>query len=157
SRSAAAAASAAASAAAGRVVAAALAAAPAVGDTFGVRQLVPQAALEPAAEPGQLRGIQAELLLLRHLDRDWLQRRYERRAAQRPAAGPVAADHLRLVADADLPHLDAHAEFAGQLAHQLAEIHAPLGREVEDQPRAVELHLDPGELHAEPPLANLQR
>src|SRR5262245_58267951 len=143
--------------AAGRVVAGAFAAAPSVRDPFGVRQLVPQTALQAAAEARQLGGVQAELLLLRHLDRHGFERREERRAAERTAARPVAADHLRLVADADLPHLDTHAELAGQFAHQLAEIHATLGCEVEDHPRTVELHLDAGELHAEPSLANFQR
>ena len=46
----------------------------------------------------------------------------------------VAAEHLRLVADADLPHLDARAELGRQLPHQLAEIDAAFGREIEDEP-----------------------
>src|SRR3989442_15787055 len=51
-------AAAAAGTAARRVVAAAFAAAAAVVHTLGVRQLVPQAAFEPAAEAGQLRRIE---------------------------------------------------------------------------------------------------
>ena len=76
--------------------------------------------------PDSFDGIEAEILLLGHLDRDRLERREKRRAAKRPAAGAVAADHLGLVADAHLPHLDARAELGGQLAHQLAEIDARL-------------------------------
>src|SRR5262249_6810192 len=125
-------------AAAGRIVAAALVAAAAVHDPLRVRQLVAQAALQPAAESGQLRGIEAQVLLLGHLDRDRLERLQERRAAQRAPAGAVAADHLGFVADADLAHLDPRAEFAGELAHQLAEIDAAVGGEVEHQLRSVE-------------------
>src|SRR5262245_7004693 len=101
----------AAGAAAGRIVAAALVSTAAVDDALRVRQLVPQAALQAAAQPRQLRRVETEVLLLRHLDRDWLEGLQEGRAAQRPAAGAVAADHLGFVADADLAHLDARAEF----------------------------------------------
>ena len=78
------------------------------------------------------------------------------RAAQRPAARSVAAHHARLVAHADLPHLDAGAELGGQLAHEVPEIDAPLGREVEHQPRAVVELLDARELHREAALADLE-
>src|SRR6266481_5657461 len=81
---------AAAGAAAGRIVAATLAAASAVPHSFGVREFVAQAALESPAESGQLRGIETQLLLLRHLDRDRLERLQKRRAAERPAARAVA-------------------------------------------------------------------
>ena len=45
---------------------------------------------------------------------------------------PQAAHHAGLVAHADLAHVDAHAEVRGQLAHELAEVHALLRLEVED-------------------------
>ena len=64
---------------------------------------------------------------------------------------------MRLVADADLPHLDARPEVRGQLAHQLAEIDAAFGGEIEDQPRAVEQLLDPRQLHRQAALADLQQ
>ena len=140
-----------------RVVAAAFAAAAAVLHAFGVGQLVAQAALQPAAQARQLRRVEAQLLLLRHLDRHRLERRQKRRAAERTAARAVAADHLRFVAHADLPHLDARAELRRELAHELAEIDAAFGREIEDQPRTVERLLDARELHAEAALADLQR
>src|SRR5689334_1350231 len=108
--------------AAARIVAAAFAAAAAVDDAVGVRQLVSQAALETAAQTGQLRRIQAEVLLLRHLDRDRLERGEKRGAAQRPPARSVAAEHLRLVAHANLAHLDACVELGGQLADKFAEV-----------------------------------
>ena len=44
-----------------------------------------------------------------------------------------------------------------ELAHELAEVDAAVGGEVEDQLRAVERLLDPRELHAEPALADLQQ
>src|SRR5262245_46563894 len=98
---AAAAARAAACATAAGIVAAALVAAAAVLDAFGVRQLVAEAAFQSSAEAGELRRIQAQVLLLRHLDGDRLERMQERRAAQRTSARAVAADQLRFVAHAD--------------------------------------------------------
>src|SRR5437868_435404 len=142
--------------AARRVVAAAFAPASAVLHAFRVRQLVAQAALQAPAQPRELRRVEAQLLLLHHLDRDRLEGLQERRAAERPAAGAVAAVHLRFVADADLPHLDPRAELRGELAHELPEVDAALRREIEDQLRAVERLLDARELHAEPALADLE-
>src|SRR4051812_9824334 len=145
---------AAATATAAWIVAASLASAPAVHDAFGIGQLVPEAAFQPSTQARQLGGIQAEILLLRHLDRHRLEGGQERRAAKRTSAGAVAADQLRLVTHADLPHLDARPKFGSQLAHQLAEIDAAVSGEVEDQLRSVERLLDAGELHAEPALAD---
>src|SRR5581483_73801 len=147
----------AAGAAARRVVAAAFAAASAVHDAFGVRQFVAQAALQPAAQARKFRRIQAEILLLRHFDRDRLERLEEGRAAQRPAARAVAAEHLRLVANTDLPHLDPGAELAGKLPDELAKIDAAICGEIKDQLRSVEGLLDTGQLHAEPAFAYLER
>src|SRR4051812_42047348 len=144
-------------AAAAGIVAAAFAAAAAVLHAFRVRQLVAQAALQPAAQPRQLRRVQAQVLLLGHLDRDRLERLQERRAAERPAAGAVAAVHLRFVAHADLPHLDPRAEFGGELAHQFPEIDAAVGGEIENQLRPVERLLDARQLHAEAALADFQQ
>src|SRR5690606_6335927 len=89
-----------------------------------VRQLIAEAALQPPARAGQPRRAQVELLPLGHPDRDGLEAGQPRGAAQRTPARAVPAEHPRLVADADLPHLDAHPEGRGQVAHQLAEIHA---------------------------------
>src|SRR5262245_19938778 len=148
----AAAATAAGSASAG-VVAPALAAAAAMSHAFGIGQLVTQAAFQAAAQSGQLRGIQAELLLLGHLDGDRLERRQPRGAAERPATRPVPADHLRLVADADLPHFDAGVKLGRQLADELAEVDTAVSGEVEGQLRAVERQLDARELHHEAALS----
>src|SRR5512135_1212360 len=102
------------------IVAAAFAAAAAVHLPFRVRQLVSEAAFQAPAEAGQLGRVEAEILLLRHLDRHGLERREERRAAERPPARAVAAEHLGLVADADLAKLDARAEFGGEIADEIA-------------------------------------
>ena len=96
------------------------------------------------------------MLLLGHLDRHRLERAQPGRAAQRPAARAVAAEHLRLVADANLAHLDAHPEVRGQIAHQLAEVDARLGRVIEDEARAVEHVLDLRQLHRQAALADLE-
>src|SRR5580704_17587100 len=73
-------------AASARIVAAVFAAAPAVDDALGVGQLVPQTALQPPAEARQLRRVEAQVLLLRHLDGHRLKRHQEGRTAKRPAA-----------------------------------------------------------------------
>src|SRR6187549_3228968 len=84
----------------GRVVAAAFAAAAAMHLPLGVGKLIPQAALQPPAQARELRGIEAQVLLLGHLDRHRLEGRQKGRTAERPAARTVAANHLRLVAHA---------------------------------------------------------
>src|SRR4051812_38108688 len=143
-------------AAAGRGRAMAAVGAAAVLDAIAVGQFIAEAAFQAAALPRELRGVQAELLLLGHLDRDRLERRQERRAAERPSARTVAAEHLGLVAHADLAHLDADVEVAGEVAHQLAEIDARLRGVIEDQPRAVERVLDARQLHRQSALADFQ-
>src|SRR5262249_46895408 len=126
-------------------------------NAFRVWQLVAKTAFQPAAEARELRRVEAEVLLLGHLDRHRLERVEERGAAERAAAGAVAAVHLGLVAHADLAHLDARAEFGGELADQLAEIDAAVGGEIENQLRAVERLLHARELHAEAALPNFQQ
>src|SRR5262252_1283076 len=144
-------------AAAAWIIAAAFAAAAAVLNAFRIRQLVAETAFQSAAQARELRRVEAQVLLLGHLDRHRLERVEKRRAAERPAAGPVAAVHLGFVTHTDLPHLDTRTEFGGKLAHELAEIDAAVGGEVENQLRAVERLLDARELHAEAALANLQQ
>ena len=109
--------------------------------------LVLQAAHEPAAQAGDLRRIQRQVLLLRHLDGHRLEVAQERAAADGPPAGAQTAQHLRLVAHADLAQLDAHLEHAGQILHQLAEVHAAVGGEIEDDLGVVEGVLHAHQLH----------
>ena len=63
------------------------------------------------------------------------------------AADAKAADHLALVAHADLAQLDAGVEDAGQILDQLAEVHAAVGGEVEHDLGAVEGILGLHQLH----------
>src|SRR5207237_4698300 len=97
-------------------------------------QFVAQAALQPPAKTEEPRWIQTEVLLLGHLDRHWLEAVQPRRAAQRPATRPVAAEHLRLVSCPDLAHFDARVELGGQFANELAEIDTAFGGKVENHP-----------------------
>src|SRR5258706_15368345 len=101
--------------AAGRVAAPAFVAAAAATHALRVRQLVAEAALEPAAQAGEPRRIQAQVLLLGHFDRDRLECVQPGGAAQRPAARSVAAEHLGFVARADLAHLDARVVLGSEL------------------------------------------
>ena len=109
--------------------------------------LVLQAAHQPAAQAGNLGGVQREVLLLGHLDGHGLEVAQERAAADGPAAGAESAQHLRLVAHADLAQLDAHFEHRGQILHQLAEVHAAVGCEIEDDLGVVEGVLHADQLH----------
>ena len=106
-----------------------------------------QAAHQPAADPGNFRGIEGEILFLRHADGHRLEVAEEHRAAQRPAAAAHAAHELRLVAHANLSELDARAKHGGQILDELAEVNAPVRREVEDDLIQVERALDIDEFH----------
>ena len=113
--------SAAARTAPGRVIATAFTATAAVLNAFRVRQFVPEAAFQTTAEARQLRRVETQTLLLGHLDRDRIERREKRRAAERPPARAVAAEHLGLVTDAYLPHLDTDVQFTGELSYEFPE------------------------------------
>ena len=77
------------------------------------------------------------------------------RAAERTAADAEAAEHFGLVAHADLTQLDAGAEHAREVAHELAKVHAPLGGEEEHDLAAVKAALHAHELHVQPALGDL--
>ena len=109
-------------------------------DVVGV--LVDEAALEAAALARDLRRVEREVLILRHLDRDGRELRQERRAAELAPARADAAHHLGLVAHAHLAHLDARVNAAREVAHEVAEIDALLGREVERRAVAATVQLD---------------
>ena len=89
--------------------------------------LVAQTAHESAAESRDLQGVEREVLLLGHADRHGLELAPEPHAAQLLAAVAQPADHPRLVAHADLAHVDARVEPAREVADQVAEVHALLG------------------------------
>src|SRR6266478_3094681 len=78
--------------------------------------LVAEAALEPPAHAGELRGVERQTLLLRHPDRHGLELLQPRGAAQLAPARTDPARNLGLVARADLLHVDARAQQLAQLA-----------------------------------------
>lgn len=110
--------------------------------------LVAQAAEQPPAGAGDLRRVEAEALVLGDLEPDGAQLR-EPGAAQLAPAAPDPVEPLGLVADPDLAQFDARAERRREVAHQVAEVHAPLGGEVDREPVAVPLPLRVAHLHLE--------
>ena len=122
--------------------------------SVGLR-LVLQAAHQPPAAARDLRRVEGQVLVLCHFDRNRREFAQPGVAAQRPAAAPDAAEQLRLVADADLPELDARAENAGQVLHELAEINPSVGREIEENLAVVKGVLRLDELHVEPSCGDL--
>src|SRR5881392_439307 len=116
--------------------------------------LVAQAALEPPAHAGELRGVERQALLLRHPDRHGLELLQPRGAAQLAPARADSARHLGLVARADLLHLDARAQQLAQLAPQVAEVDPLLAREEEGDLARVEGRLGLDQLDREVPAAH---
>src|SRR5437773_1166037 len=116
--------------------------------------LVAQAALEPPAHAGELRGVERQALLLRHPDRHRLELLQPRGAAQLAPARADSARHLGLVARADLLHLDARAQQLAQLAPQVAEVDPLLAREEEGDLARVEGRLGLDQLDREVPAAH---
>src|SRR5436190_2202853 len=90
-------------------------------------QLIRQAAHEPPARARDLAGVQGELLLARHLERDRVEILEPGGAAERAPARPAAVHAPRLVAHPDLAQLDPGVKLGGQVLHQLAEIDPVLG------------------------------
>ena len=109
--------------------------------------LVFQAAHQTAANTGDLRRIERKVLVLGQVDGDRMKVVEVGRAAQLTAAAAEAADHLRLVAHADLAQLDTGAEHAGQILDQLAEVYAAVRSEVEQQLVHVERAFRGHEVH----------
>src|SRR5207249_1343349 len=93
--------------------------------------LVPQAAHEPPARARDLRRIERQPLILGHAEIHRAQFRQPRRRTVLPAAAADAVEPLGLVALANLLQLDPRAEHRRQLTHERAEIHAPLGGEIQ--------------------------
>ena len=106
-----------------------------------------QAAHQPPAHAGNLRGVQGKALLLGHFDGDGLKIAQKSGAAQRATAQPQPAHHLCFVAHADLAQLDARAENGSQILDQHAEIHALVGCKIEQNLGIVERVLAADQLH----------
>ena len=99
--------------------------------------LIFQAAHQPSAGAGDLGGIQAEILGLGHLDGDGQEPVQKLGAAEGPPADAETAHHFGLVPDADLTQLDPGPEHAGQIPHQLPEVHPTIGGKEENDLTAV--------------------
>ena len=117
-------------------------------------ELVAQAAHEAAARAADLVGVERQVLLLGHADGDRLEAAAEARAAQLLAAVAEAAHEGRLLAHAHLAHVDAFVQLAGQVAHELAEVHALVGGEVAHDLLAAEEVLHAHGLHVEAALGD---
>ena len=99
--------------------------------------LIFQAAHQPSAGAGDLGGIQAEILGLGHLDGDGQEPVQKLGAAEGPPADAETAHHFGLVPDTDLTQLDPSPEHAGQIPHQLPEVHPAIGGKEENNLTAV--------------------
>ena len=109
--------------------------------------LIFQAAHQPPAGAGDLGGIQAEVLGLRHLDGNGQKPVQKLGTAEGPPADAKSPDHLGLVPHADLPELDAGPEHGGQVPHQLPEVYPAVGGEVEYDLVSVKAGGDVHQLH----------
>ena len=103
--------------------------------------LIVQAALQLGAHAGQLLRVERDVLNACGIGRNAGEVFHPRGAAQLAAAGPRAANAPRLLACADLLHLDAHVERVGQHLDELAKVHPLVGNIVEDGLVAVALIL----------------
>ena len=119
------------------------------------RLLVVEAAHQAAAGAGDLGGIQAEILRLCHFDGHGLEILQKFPAAEGAAADAQTADHLGLVAHADLAQLYAGAQDGGQRLYQLTEVHPSVRREKEEDLAAVKGIFRGNELHFQPQLRDL--
>ncbi len=108
---------------------------------------VRQAAHQPATGAGNLRRVEREVLILGELQGDRLDLPEPGGAAEFSTATPHPTEQRGLVADADLPQLDACAERTRQIANELAEIHPTFGGEVEGELVPVPLPFRLGDLH----------
>ena len=91
-----------------------------------------QTAHQTAADTGNLRRIQGQALVLRHADRHRLEVTKEGCAAQRTTAAANTAEHLCLIAHANLTQLDTGAENGSKVLYQLTEINTAISSEVEN-------------------------
>ena len=111
--------------------------------------LVSETAEESAARTGYLRGIEREVLLLRHLDGHLYKVGEEARTAVLSTAYCESAHHLRLVADTDLAQLDTCMEGGCQILYKLSEVDSCFSGEVEDELRVIECVLGSNKAHIE--------
>ena len=114
-----------------------------------------QTAHQPPAGAGDLGGVQAQILGLGHFNGHRHELVHIGGAAEGPTADAKAAQHFGLIPDADLPQLNAGAEYPGQILYQFTEIHTAVGSEEEQDLAAVKAALHPHQLHLQPVLQDL--
>src|SRR5581483_10388434 len=113
------------------------------------RVFVTQAALEPAADALRGVGREREALDLRHAQRHRLEDAQEGRAAERAPADARAAARARALAGAELAELDARLRLRLEVARELAQVDAILGRVVDEEALAREELLRADDPHGE--------
>src|SRR5215813_4374507 len=116
-------------------------------------ELVEQAALEPAAVAEEPAVREGHVLGLGHLDGNGVEALEIRRAAELAAAGTDAVHELGRIARPDLPHLDAGVELVGEVADEIAEVHALLRAEEHGDPAMARIDLHVHDLEPEPAAA----
>src|SRR5690606_9130370 len=114
--------------------------------------LVLEAAKEPAASTADLCRIERESLVLGEAQVDGPRFGEPGAAAEFAAAATDAAEPGRLVAPADLPHLDPGAIPGGEFAHQRAEVDPPFRGEIDREPVPIPLPFGVGDPHLQPGL-----
>ena len=99
---------------------------------------------QSAADAGDLRRIQRQILHLCHLDRHRLEVRQPAVAAKTASAATDTAQHFGLIAHADLSELDAHFEYTCQILDQFAEVYTSVCCKVKDDLALIEgvFHID---------------
>ena len=116
--------------------------------------LVTQAAHEAPAHARDLLRVERKVLVFGHADRHGVELPAQTFAAQLLAAVAESAHDARLVAHADLAHVDALVETRRQRAHQLAKVHTLLGLEVKHRLVAVKKKLHGHGVHIKPLLGH---
>src|SRR5205085_10792124 len=111
--------------------------------------LVAEAAHEATARARDLRGIERQALILRDAEIDGTQFRQPGARAVLPPAAPDTIESFGLVTDADLLQLNARPEHRREVADQITEIDALLGREVKRELFPIPLPLGVRDLHDE--------
>ena len=117
--------------------------------------LILKAAHQSSAGSGDLGRIERKILFLCHLDRNRREVAQVGGAAEFSAADPHTAQHLRLIAYADLPQLDPHAEYRSQVFHQIPEIDSPVRGKIKKDLASVKGILRIHQLHVKVMLSHL--
>ncbi len=91
------------------------------------------------------------MLFFGHFDRNQIKRAEKLRATELSATGPHPSNHLRLVSDPNLPHLNPCLEPCSQISDEFPKIHPFFRGEVEDSLTPVERKLNLDKIHVQLP------